>query len=372
MRWPIERQDHGRHMMRGGAPHGCEPRLHYATHQAHATSGKARDYRTPANFQMTPLLSVRDLRTSFFTSDGEVRAVDGVTFDIDDGRTVGLVGESGCGKSVTALSIVRLLPHGTGHIVGGELQFQGKDLASLPDEAMRSIRGNEISMIFQEPMTSLNPVMTIGDQIVETVRLHRGANRAEARERAIEMLNLVKIADPHRRVGQYPHQFSGGQRQRVMIAMALACTPKLLIADEPTTALDVTIQAQILELIGDLQQRLGMAVLLITHDLGVVAERADEVAVMYAGKIVESAKPEVIFSRPKHPYTVGLLNSMPGRRDVKKRLEMIPGMVPNPLDWPTGCRFRDRCVRADARCAQAQPPLIEVETHHRVACFMAA
>jgi peptide/nickel transport system ATP-binding protein len=321
---------------------------------------------------MAPLLRVNDLRTSFFTSDGEVRAVDGVTFDIGDGRTVGLVGESGCGKSVTALSILQLLPKGTSRIVGGAVQFHGKDLASLPEEEMRRIRGNEISMIFQEPMTSLNPVMTVGDQIAETVRLHRGASRSEARDRAIEMLGLVKVADAQKRAGNYPHQFSGGQRQRVMIAMALACTPKLLIADEPTTALDVTIQAQILELIGELQQRLGMAVLLITHDLGVVAERADEVAVMYAGKIVESAKPEIIFSRPKHPYTVGLLNSMPGRRGAKKRLEAIPGMVPNPLNWPTGCRFRDRCARADARCAEAQPPLIEIETHHRVACFMAA
>ena len=241
---------------------------------------------------MAPLLQVKDLRTSFFTSDGEVRAVDGVTFDIDDGRTVGLVGESGCGKSVTALSIIQLLPSGTGRIVGGEVQFQGRDLARLRNEEMRRIRGNEISMIFQEPMTSLNPVMTVGDQIAETVRLHHGASRSEARDRAIEMLNLVKIAEPRKRIGNFPHQFSGGQRQRVMIAMALACTPKLLIADEPTTALDVTIQAQILELIGELRQRLGMAVLLITHDLGIVAELADDVAVMYAGKIVESAKPE--------------------------------------------------------------------------------
>ncbi|HEY6705531.1 MAG TPA: ABC transporter ATP-binding protein, partial [Xanthobacteraceae bacterium] len=303
---------------------------------------------------MAPLLKVNNLRTSFFTSDGEVRAVDGVNFDIEDGKTVGLVGESGCGKSVTALSIMQLLPKSTGRIVGGEIQFQGRDLASLPQHQMRRIRGNEISMIFQEPMTSLNPVMTIGDQIAETVRLHQGASRSEARNRAIEMLRLVKIADPQKRVGNYPHQFSGGQRQRVMIAMALACTPKLLIADEPTTALDVTIQAQILELIGELQGRLGMAVLLITHDLGVVAERADEVAVMYAGKIVESAKPEVIFSRPKHPYTIGLLDSLPGRRGGKKRLAAIPGMVPSPLDWPTGCRFRDRCARADASCA-AQP-----------------
>jgi peptide/nickel transport system ATP-binding protein len=243
----------------------------------------------------------------------------------------------------------------------------------MPESMLRDVRGNEISMVFQEPMTSLNPVMRIGDQIVETVRLHRGASRAEARERALEMLNLVKLPDPKKRIDDYPHQFSGGQRQRVMIAMALACTPKLLIADEPTTALDVTIQAQILELIGDLQQRLGMAVLLITHDFGVVAERTDQVAVMYAGKIVEIAKPEVIFSRPKHPYTIALMNSMPARHGAKKgRLDVIPGMVPNPLDWPAGCRFRDRCARADARCAEAQPPLVELETRHSVACFMAA
>jgi oligopeptide/dipeptide ABC transporter ATP-binding protein len=322
---------------------------------------------------MAPLLRVDNLRTSFLTSDGEVRAVDGVTFDIEDGQTVGLVGESGCGKSVTALSIIQLLPKGTGRIVGGEILYRGQDLASLTQEEVRHIRGNEISMIFQEPMTSLNPVMTIGDQIAETVRLHRRAGRREARERAIEMLGLVKIAEAQKRIGSYPHQLSGGQRQRVMIAMALACTPKLLIADEPTTALDVTIQAQILELIGELQQRLGMAVLLITHDLGVVAERADQVAVMYAGKIVERAKPEVIFSRPMHPYTIGLLNSMPGNRVApKKRLQAIPGMVPNPLDWPTGCRFRERCGRADAGCAQAQPPLIEIEAHHSVACFKVA
>ena len=237
---------------------------------------------------------------------------------------------------------------------------------------MRRIRGNEISMIFQEPMTSLNPVMTIGDQIAETVRLHQGASRRAARKRAVEMLGLVKVPDARKRVGSYPHELSGGQRQRVMIAMALACTPKLLIADEPTTALDVTIQAQILELIGELQQQLGMAVLLITHDLGVVAERADDVAVMYAGKIVERARPEVIFSRPRHPYTVGLLNSMPGSRAPKSRLQAIPGMVPNPLDWPTGCHFRDRCERADTGCADAQPSLVEIEARHDVACFKVA
>jgi oligopeptide/dipeptide ABC transporter ATP-binding protein len=321
---------------------------------------------------MAPLLRVSELRTSFFTSDGEVRAVDGVTFDIDAGKTVGLVGESGCGKSVTALSIMRLLPHGTGRIVGGEIRFQAKNLAASPEQEMRAIRGNEISMIFQEPMTSLNPVMAVGDQIAETVRLHQGASRGEARNRAVEMLRLVKIADPEKRVRNYPHQFSGGQRQRVMIAMALACTPKLLIADEPTTALDVTIQAQILELIGELQGRLGMAVLLITHDLGVVAERADEVAVMYAGKIVESARPDVIFSRPKHPYTIGLLESLPGRHSGKRRLAAIPGMVPSPLDWPSGCRFRDRCARADERCGAQPPPLVEIERQHRVACFLAA
>ena len=328
--------------------------------------------RSDHDLSSAPLLRVSDLRTSFMTSDGEVRAVDGVSFDIEDGQTIGLVGESGSGKSVTALSIIRLLDKDTGRIVGGEILFRGRNARDLREEAMRSIRGNEISMIFQEPMTSLNPVMTVGDQIAETVRVHQGAGRRAARARAIEMLRLVKIPEPGKRVDSYPHEFSGGQRQRVMIAMALACTPKLLIADEPTTALDVTIQAQILELIAELQQQLGMAVLLITHDLGIVAERADAVAVMYAGKIVESAKPEVIFNRPKHPYTIGLLNSMPGRRKPKQRLEAIPGMVPNPLDWPTGCRFRDRCSRADARCVQTQPPLVEVEKHHRVACFVAA
>jgi oligopeptide/dipeptide ABC transporter ATP-binding protein len=319
-----------------------------------------------------PLLRINDLRTSFFTSDGEVRAVDGVSFDIEDGRTVGLVGESGCGKSVTALSIIQLLDKGIGRITGGEVLYRGTNLANLPEAEMRRIRGNEISMVFQEPMTSLNPVMTVGEQIAETVRLHQGASRREAWERAVEMLRLVKIPDPQKQVRSYPHQLSGGQRQRVMIAMALACTPKLLIADEPTTALDVTIQAQILELIGELQQRLGMAVLLITHDLGVVAERADDVAVMYAGKIVERAKPNAIFSRPKHPYTVGLLRSMPGTAPPKTRLDAIPGMVPSPLAWPSGCHFRDRCFRADEGCARAEPPLVESERHHRVACFKAA
>jgi peptide/nickel transport system ATP-binding protein len=319
-----------------------------------------------------PLLRVKDLRTSFFTSDGEVRAVDGVSFDVADGETVGLVGESGCGKSVTALSIIRLLDKDTGRIIGGEILYRGNDPARRGEEAMRRIRGNEISMIFQEPMTSLNPVMTVGDQIAESVRVHRGAGRRMAREHAVEMLRLVKIPEPQKRVRSYPHEFSGGQRQRVMIAMALACTPKLLIADEPTTALDVTIQAQILELIGELQEQLGMAVLLITHDLGIVAERADAVAVMYAGKIVEQGAPDTIFSRPLHPYTIGLLNSMPGRLPPKTRLEAIPGMVPSPFDWPSGCHFRNRCLRADASCTQAEPPLVEIEPGHNVACFKVA
>jgi peptide/nickel transport system ATP-binding protein len=319
-----------------------------------------------------PLLRVKNLHTSFFTSDGEVRAVNGVSFDIADGETVGLVGESGCGKSVTALSIIRLLDKGTGRIVGGEILYRGSDAVRYREADMRRIRGNEISMIFQEPMTSLNPLMTVGDQIAESVHVHQGAGRRRARERATEMLRLVKIPEPHKRVHAYPHEFSGGQRQRVMIAMALACTPKLLIADEPTTALDVTIQAQILELIGELQKQLGMAVLLITHDLGVVAERADAVAVMYAGKIVEQAAPKAIFSRPLHPYTIGLLNSMPGRLPPKTRLEAIPGMVPSPFDWPSGCHFRNRCSRADSSCAHAEPPLVEIGRGHKVACFKAA
>lgn len=319
---------------------------------------------------MSSLLQIRDLRTSFFTSDGEVRAVDGVTFDIEHGKTMGLVGESGCGKSVTALSVMQLLAKGTGRVVGGEVLYQGENLAAFQEDQMRAIRGNEISMIFQEPMTSLNPVFTVGDQIAETVSLHQGASKKEARDRAVEMLRLVKIAEPEKRVKDYPHQLSGGMRQRVMIAMALSCNPTLLVADEPTTALDVTIQAQILELIGELQEKLGMAVLLITHDLGVVAEQADEVAVMYAGKIVERAKPEIIFARPSHPYTIGLMNSVPGVSGTKQhRLEAIPGIVPSPLNWPSGCRFRDRCAQADDGCGERQPELLEIEPAHWVSCL---
>jgi oligopeptide/dipeptide ABC transporter ATP-binding protein len=320
---------------------------------------------------MPDLLQVKDLQTSFFTPEGEVRAIDGVSFEIGEGKTLGLVGESGCGKSVTSLSIMRLIPSPPGKIVGGEIFYRGRDLLRLNNEQMRKIRGNEISMIFQEPMTSLNPVFTVGNQIGEAIQLHQGLGKRETRKKTIEMLRLVKIADPESRVDSYPHQLSGGMRQRVMIAMALSCNPSLLIADEPTTALDVTIQAQILELIKELQQKIGgMALLLITHDLGVVAEQADDVAIMYAGKIVERSSTRAIFSRPFHPYTVGLLNSLPGIGGLKKkRLDAIPGMVPSPLNLPSGCRFRDRCPRAQEVCAQTEPPLEEKEPGHTAACY---
>jgi len=321
---------------------------------------------------MAGLIQVKDLRTSFFTPEGEVKAVDGVSFEIAEGQTLGLVGESACGKSVTALSIMRLVPSPPGRIVGGEILYQGRDLLKLDGESMRKMRGNEISMIFQEPMTSLNPVFTVGDQIGEAIHLHQGLGKRETREKTIEMLRLVKIADPDSRVDDYPHQLSGGMRQRVMIAMALSCNPSLLIADEPTTALDVTIQAQILELMQELQEKLGMSLLLITHDLGVVAEQADEVAIMYAGKIVERAATKQIFNRPLHPYTAGLLNSLPGvRGHKKKRLDAIPGVVPSPLELPGGCRFRDRCPKAAAMCAEAEPALVEKGKDHWAACYFA-
>ena len=321
---------------------------------------------------MAELIRIRNLQSSFFTPDGEVKAVDGVSFEIEEGKTLGLVGESGCGKSVTALSIMRLVPSPPGRVVGGEIFYRGRDLLKLKGEAMRKIRGNEISMIFQEPMTSLNPVFTIGNQIGEAIRLHQGLGKKETREKTIEMLQLVKIADPGSRIDDYPHQLSGGMRQRVMIAMALSCNPSLLIADEPTTALDVTIQAQILELMKELQEKLGMSLLLITHDLGVVAEQADEVAIMYAGKVVERAKAKAIFDRPLHPYTVGLLNSLPGvAGNKKKRLIAIPGMVPSPLELPSGCRFRDRCPKAAGICAEGEPQLVEKGKDHWVSCYFA-
>ena len=312
------------------------------------------------------LLSVRDLVTSFRTDTGPLRAVDGVSLEVPEGATVGLVGESGCGKSVTALSILRLVPSPPGRVESGSIAFNGRDLLKLTEREMRDIRGNDISMIFQEPMTSLNPVYTVGAQIVEAIRLHQKKSRREARERAIEMLRLVGIASPETNVEAYPHQLSGGQRQRVMIAMALSCEPKLLIADEPTTALDVTIQAQILELLRRLQKQLKMSILLITHDLGVVAEYADHVLVMYAGKIVESAPVDEIFAHPMHPYTRGLLESLPkvgvhhAPGEKRQRLATIEGMVPDMRKLPPGCRFADRCPMAIDECTKEEPALVDV------------
>ncbi len=321
---------------------------------------------------MPALLEVVDLETQFSTADGIARAVDGVSFTIDAGETLGIVGESGCGKSVTALSILRLVPSPVGRIAAGEIRYRGTNLLSLPDAEMRKIRGNEIAMIFQEPMTSLNPVFTIGDQIGESIRLHQKTGRKETRERAIEMLRLVEIPEPARRVDEYPHQLSGGMRQRVMIAMALSCNPKLLIADEPTTALDVTIQAQILDLLVGLQDRIGMALLLITHDLGVVAEQADRVAIFYAGRIVELASVVEIFTRPLHPYTRGLLDSLPKVGAPRgTRLHAIPGAPPPLTELPGGCSFRDRCPMAVADCARIDPRLEEKLPGHGVACIRA-
>jgi peptide/nickel transport system ATP-binding protein len=307
-----------------------------------------------------PLLEIRDLVTEFATERGVVRAVDGVSFDVAAGRTLGVVGESGCGKSVTALSIMRLVAS-PGRIAGGSIRFAGQELLPLPERAMRALRGDRLAMIFQEPMTSLNPVWSVGEQIAEAVRLHQGKGRADARAAAVAMLRKVGIPAPEERASAYPHQLSGGMRQRVMIAMALACKPDLLIADEPTTALDVTIQAQILDLLRALQRELGMGVLLITHDLGVVAESCDDVVVMYAGRVVERASTAALFAAPRHPYTAGLLRSIP-TDDLAPgaRLREIPGMVPSPGDWPAGCKFATRCDAADARCHADEPPLVAI------------
>jgi len=317
------------------------------------------------------LLSVRNLEVSFFTEEGQVRAVGGVGFDIAGGKTLALVGESGCGKSVTALSILRLLPQPPAEIAGGRIMFNDMDLLTFSKKRMRAIRGNHIAMIFQEPMTSLNPVYTIGEQIVEAVELHQDKKGPVAWAHAVEMLRLVGIADPEQRAGEYPHQMSGGMRQRVMIAMALSCGPELLIADEPTTALDVTIQAQILELLDELQEKNNMAVLLITHDLGVVAENADDVVVMYASKIVETAAVGPIFENPLHPYTKGLLNSLPRLGARAERLEVIAGAVPDPLDFPSGCKFHPRCSlgRDDVKCQTQEPELLEVQPGRCAACW---
>jgi len=319
------------------------------------------------------LVSLRDLRVSFFTDEGEVRAVNGVSYDVVAGQTLAVVGESGCGKSVTALSLLRLIASPPGRIMGGEILFRGEDLLGFSERRMRSIRGNEIAMIFQEPMTSLNPVYTIGDQIVEAVELHQKVKGQAAWSRAVEMLRLVGIAEPAQRVKEYPHQMSGGMRQRVMIAMALCCDPAVLIADEPTTALDVTIQAQILDLLKELQRRNNMGVVLITHDLAVVAENADDVAVMYASKIVERAGVEAIFDEPLHPYTQGLLRSLPRLGGDSERLAVIPGAVPDPLHFPGGCKFHPRCPigHDDERCCTEEPALRQVGEGHEVACWHA-
>ncbi len=317
-----------------------------------------------------PLLEVRDLRTYFHVEGGLARAVDGVSFTLQRGRTLGLVGESGCGKSVTSLSIMRLVPDPPGWIEGGEILFKGQDLLRLPEREMRKIRGNQISMVFQEPMTSLNPVFTCGFQVAEAVLLHQDVSKREAKERAVEMLRLVGIPAPEQRMGEYPHQLSGGMRQRVMIAMALACTPSLLIADEPTTALDVTIQAQILDLLKELQERFGMAILLITHDLGVIAEVVDEVAVMYASKIVEQAPVDVLFNEPLHPYTRGLLRSLPQLEGDQGRLVPIQGIVPDAAYLPSGCKFHPRCSEAIDRCPIEEPRLVELKPAHAVRCWV--
>ena len=316
------------------------------------------------------LLEVRGLRTHFRVLDGVVPAVDGVDFSLKRGETLGLVGESGCGKSVTSLSIMRLIQTPPGEIVAGEIWFDGRELLSLSDKDMEEIRGNDITMIFQEPMTSLNPVFTVGEQIAESVRLHRHAAKREAWDRAIEMLRLVGIPSPERRVKQYPHELSGGMRQRVMIAMALACDPQLIIADEPTTALDVTIQAQILELIKRIQEETGTALLLITHDLAVVAETVQQVAVMYAGKIVETGTVSETLLAPKHPYTEGLITSIPSRVEKGQRLNVIRGTVPNPFRMPKGCRFEPRCPYAFEPCKPFEPELEAIEGDRRVRCWL--
>jgi peptide/nickel transport system ATP-binding protein len=318
------------------------------------------------------LLTIRNLHTYFFTDEGVAKAVDGVDLELREGGTLGVVGESGCGKSVTALSVMRLIPDPPGKITQGEILFGGTNLLDLSEAAMRKIRGRSISMIFQEPMTSLNPVFQIGDQISEVLRLHEGMSRKEAWDRSVEMLKLVGIPSPERRVQEYPHQLSGGMRQRAMIAMALACSPKLMIADEPTTALDVTIQAQILELMNRLQKDKGMSVILITHNLGVIAETAQKVAVMYAGRIVEYTEVKPIFGNPMHPYTQGLLKSIP-RLDQdharKARLEAIPGLVPSLLELPPGCKFSNRCKYVFEKCGE-EPQLIEAESGHMVRCWL--
>ncbi|GGA21643.1 ABC transporter ATP-binding protein [Psychrobacillus lasiicapitis] len=316
------------------------------------------------------ILEVKNLQTHFTTKRGTSKAVDGIDFTLHKGETLGIVGESGCGKSITSLSILRLIPSPPGKIAGGEVLFKGRNLVELPESEMRKLRGNEISMIFQEPMTSLNPVLPVGEQIAEAIRLHQKLNKKEAAKKAVEMLRLVGIPSPEKRAKQEPFQLSGGMRQRVMIAMALSCNPEVLIADEPTTALDVTIQAQILRLMKELQERLGMGVILITHDLGVVAETCDKVAVMYAGNIVEHATTETLFETPLHPYTQGLLASLPKIDEDQEELYTIEGNVPSAFNMPSGCRFASRCPLATNLCREYKPELIEHESGSKVRCWV--
>ncbi|GLC29298.1 ABC transporter ATP-binding protein [Clostridium omnivorum] len=316
------------------------------------------------------LVEFKNLKTHFFTEDGIVKAVNDVSFKIKEGETVGVVGESGCGKSVTAMSLMRLIPNPPGRIVAGEILFEGRNVLNLSDSEMREIRGNEISVIFQEPMTSLNPVFTIGEQIEEVIILHQNLSKVEARKKAIEMLKLVGIPRAEEVVDSYPHELSGGMRQRAMIAMAVSCNPKLLIADEPTTALDVTIQAQILDIMKNLKDKLNTSIMLITHDLGVIAEMADYVIVMYAGKVVEEAPVIELFKNPMHPYTVGLLNSKPILNKDRERLYSIPGQVPNPIGMPENCYFSERCEKCLKLCKEKQPRLKQVSENHKVACWL--
>ena len=318
---------------------------------------------------MEKILELKNLRTWYSTESGVAKAVDGISFSLERNRTLGIVGESGCGKSVTALSIMRLVPMPPGYFAGGEILWKGSDLLKLSEEKMRKLRGNDIAMIFQEPMSSLNPVFTCGYQIMEQILVHRDIPQAEAKARSVELLHQVGISNPAERFSSYPHELSGGMRQRVMIAMALSCNPALLIADEPTTALDVTVQAQILDLIGKLQADTGMSVMLITHDFGVVAELCEEVLVMYASKVVEKGAVEQLFKNPLHPYTRGLLKSIPRLGLPKERLHVIEGNVPSAVNLPDGCRFAGRCPLTDGRCLKEQPPLVEYETGHEAACW---
>ncbi|WP_328800476.1 ABC transporter ATP-binding protein [Paenibacillus sp. LX16] len=319
---------------------------------------------------MTQLLEVTNLRTEFKTGAGTIRAVDGVDLSVGKGETLGIVGESGCGKSITSLSIMQLLPKGLGKVVAGEVRFNGENMLDFSERKMRSIRGNEMAMIFQEPMTSLNPVFKIGKQIAESARYHHGVSKHKAKDMAVEMLTKVGIPRPEKVAASYPHELSGGMRQRVMIAMAMVCNPKLLIADEPTTALDVTIQAQILDLMRELQKSEGTSILMITHDLGVVAEMCDRVVIMYAGQVVEETDVKTLFKDPKHPYTQSLLASLPQLNSDQERLASIPGQVPNPLDMPKGCRFAPRCQFAKEICRAEAPELTEVEPGHKSRCLL--